>query len=259
MWMLVHVLCKWRAALIRILLLIHYCRPFANPKMLLVGLDWLCNTLCSPVIDFEMLCKYRDSNHHDIQIITQFGSSSKCLLFWLYQLPTKKANFSPMNCYFGVCQWFIDIVSSTNEWLAIFSKYFAIIVNDVEKKNHDFFCIFMVILFPWRNFFSIAIVFVAKVNQKLSSKSFQEAEKSAQYIDHYFHKFSLNTLWKLYNYCETFEHNNRRPTMAEMRKWKSKRNGQQFVGFKKFSRSKKENFAIRTATQAIDSYFDVHK
>lgn len=134
MWMLVHVLCKWRAALIRILLLIHYCRPFANPKMLLVGLDSLCNTLCSPVIDFEMLCKYRDSNHHDIQIITQFGSSSKCLLFWLYLLPTKKANFSPMNCYFGVCQWFIDIVSSTNKWLAIFSKYFAIIVNDVEKK-----------------------------------------------------------------------------------------------------------------------------
>lgn len=134
MWMLVHVLCKWRAALIRILLLIHYCRPFANPKMLLVGLDLLCNTLCSPVIDFEMLCKYRDSNHRmKFRSLRNSDHHRNVCYFDYIDCQQKKENFSPMNCYFGVCQWFIDIVSSTNKWLAIFSKYFAIIVNDVEK------------------------------------------------------------------------------------------------------------------------------
>lgn len=140
----------------------------------------------------------RNSDHH----------RNVCHFDYIY-CQRKKANFSPMNCYFGVCQWFIDIVSSTNEWLAIFSKYFAIIVNDVEKKSR-FFLHFHGYSVSLTQFFSIAIVFVAKVNQKLRTKSLQEAEKSAQYIDHYFHKFSLNTLWKLYNYCETFEHNNRR-------------------------------------------------
>lgn len=84
MWTPVHVLCIWRAVLIRILLLIRYCRPFVSPKTLLADLDSSYNRLYSPVIELK---------HRTLQIETYHFVRYYWFGIWQYTWNLSKVHF----------------------------------------------------------------------------------------------------------------------------------------------------------------------